>query len=210
MLCRTVDSTVFKPVVALCCATNCGSASIHLIAVSECGVRFYFSTVPMAGNQQAMMQQEQNSPQGLYLLHVRMPPGYTVNPLTGKPKQVHSTICCYGSFLMVSTPQQDQDLLWSISSEPFATNRNSFTECSTTLQLDGHVWAMAEYKDKHQPAGKSYQRDSINSCKVILLTNQGVHIVSLAKPVTLLQQLFQTCHGPHHEAVKAYFKVRVK
>jgi nuclear pore complex protein Nup155 len=75
------------------------------------------------------------------------------------------------------------------------------------MLLDGHVWALAEYKEKQKTTVKSYLKDAISSCKIILLTNQGVHIVALAKPVTLLQQVLQACNGPHHEAVKAYFKV---
>lgn len=42
--------------------------------------------------------------------------------------------------------------------------------------------------------------------KVVLLTNQGAHIIALVKPVDMLQQLLMACHGPHHEAVKGYFQ----
>jgi len=44
--------------------------------------------------------------------------------------------------------------------------------------------------------------------KVVMLTNQGAHIVSLLKPIDLLKQLLVSCQGPHHEAVKAYFQVQ--
>jgi hypothetical protein len=98
-LSRTVDTSVFKPVVSLCCPTEDDSPNIHLVAVTQCGVRFYFSTVPLMLGQQNLIHQEQNVSQGLYLLHVRMPPGYTVNPLVGKPKQVHSTLYCQGKSL---------------------------------------------------------------------------------------------------------------
>lgn len=42
--------------------------------------------------------------------------------------------------------------------------------------------------------------------KVVLLTNQGVQIVSLVKPMHMLMQLLLACHGPHHDAIKGYFQ----
>ncbi|XP_073824814.1 nuclear pore complex protein Nup154 [Musca autumnalis] len=145
--------------------------------------------------------------QGLYLLHVRLPPGYTPNTTINKPKQVHSAHYNEGTLLLVSTPQQDQDILWSISSAPFP-NRSHLTESTTVIPLDGIVWSLAEIPNRCNANLQSILRKAQKPNKVVLLTNQGAHIIALLKPIDILQQLLIACHGPHHDAVKAFFKVQ--
>ncbi|XP_058446271.1 nuclear pore complex protein Nup154 [Malaya genurostris] len=213
---RTIEPSIFKPVTALCPLSLEDSPQFHLIAITQTGVRFYFSTVPVLYGIQQQQQQQQpgtptfeQRPQGLYLLHVRLPPGYTPNTTVGKPKQVHSAFYSQGSLLMVSTPQADQDLLWSLSSEPFPSRQN-LVESSTVMTMDGQVWAIAEVKPKDKVTVDTPLRAAQVPNKVALLTNQGVHIVSLLKSVDILQQLLLACHGPHNEAVKAYFQVQTE
>lgn len=144
---------------------------------------------------------------GLYLLHVRLPPGYAT---VGKPKQVHSAYYHNGTILMVSTPQQDQDLLWSLSSEPFP-GRPYLAESSTVIPLNGQVWGIAELND----ASESYAlvnplRVSRTNKRIVLLTNQGAHIIALVKPMDMLKQMLIQCHGPHHDAIKGYFQIQTE
>ncbi|XP_055543878.1 nuclear pore complex protein Nup154 [Wyeomyia smithii] len=212
---RTIESSIFKPVTALCTLSLEDSPQFHLIAITQTGVRFYFSTVPVLFNVQHSQQLQQQPgtydqrPQGLYLLHVRLPPGYTPNTTVGKPKQVHSAFFSQGCLLMVSTPQADQDLLWSLSSEPFPSRQN-LVESSTVMTMDGQVWAIAEVKPRDKVTVETPLRAAQVPNRVALLTNQGVHIVSLLKSVDILQQLLLSCHGPHNEAVKAYFQVQTE
>lgn len=111
---------------------------------------------------------------------------------------------------MVSTPQPDQDLLWSLSSEPFPMYPY-LAESSTVIPLNGQVWSVAEVRNSHSRLDTETHLVNPMSVakmnrKVVLLTNQGAHIVSMVKPVYMLQQLLIACHGPHHDSVKAYFK----
>ena len=108
---------------------------------------------------------------------------------------------------MVSTPQQDQDLLWSISSEPFPL-RQYLVESSTIMPLDGQVWAIAEVKDKTALTLNFPLKEAQTSKKVVLLTSQGAHIVALLRPVDLFQQLLHSCQGAQNDAVKAYFQIQ--
>lgn len=225
---RTVDSTVFKLVVSLCPLTLDDSPHLHLLAVTQSGVRLYFSTTSLQFNtnpqqtqpQQHLQQPQQQlatspppdrpKPQNLYLLHVRLPPGYTSNVNVVKPKSVHTAFYKEGTLLMVSTPQQDQDLLWSLSSEPFPL-RQYLAESSTIIPLQGQVWSVAEVRSSKPLDSSELQlvnpmSNAKTNRKVVLLTNQGAHIVAIVKPVYMLQQLLLACHGPHHESVKAYFK----
>lgn len=206
---RTIDPSVFKPVVAICPLTVEDSLNLHLLAVTQCGVRLYFSTTPLLQPTQTnnnAMPVDPAKPQSLYLLHVRLPPGYTPNTTAGKPKNVHNAYYSKGNLLMMSTPQQEQDILWSISSEPFPL-RPYLAESTTLITLNGQVWGVADVIEE-RPNEKVSNVLTIakNEKKVVLLTNQGAHVVALKKQVHLLQQLLIACHGAHHEAVKGYFQ----
>lgn len=147
-------------------------------------------------------------PIGLYLQHVRLPPGYTANATSGKPKQVHSSFHCNGTVLMVSSAQQDQDMLWSLSSEVFPL-RQYLAESSTILPLDGQVWAIDEVRETDSEGSLTMPlKSERTNSKIVLLSNQGAYIVSLVKPMGLLMQLLTACHGPHHDAVKHYFQTQ--
>uniref|UniRef100_A0A182QXT3 Nucleoporin Nup133/Nup155-like N-terminal domain-containing protein n=1 Tax=Anopheles farauti TaxID=69004 RepID=A0A182QXT3_9DIPT len=250
MILRTIDTSAFQPITAICPLTVDDSGSLHLVAVTECGVRFYFSTIPLhlhgfyirqqylqqqqqlqqqqllqqqqqqqqqqqhlQQQQQQPMQQQANTinanlpdpaqskPQGLYLLHVRVPPG---TPSNLKQKVVHTAHYLQGSLLMISRQQQDQDLLMCFSSEQFQSQTN-LVESTTLLPLDGQVWAVADVKRKDRLSVTTPLRAAQQPRKVALLTNQGVHIVSVLRPVDILQQLLVGCHGPQSEAVRTYF-----
>lgn len=152
--------------------------------------------------------QDCSKPQGLYLYHVRLPPGYTPNTTINKPKQVHSAYYSEGTLLLISTSQQDQDHLWSISSAPFLS-RPYLAEATAMLNLDGIVWSLSEVRDKSESTLNSVLRKAKKPKKVVLLTNQGAHIIALLKPVDILQQLL-TAYGPHNEAVKTFFQIQTE
>lgn len=214
---RTVDATVFKPIVSINPLKSQDSFHLHLIAVTQCGVRLYFSTISIIDvtNAQQFANvpggeriSENTQPNNLYLQHVRLPPGYTANATSGKPKLVRSSYHSNGTVLMVSSAQQDQDLLWSLSSEPFPL-RPYLAESSTVLPLDGQVWAIAEIKsiDDGNSLNMPLKNDRTNT-NIVLLTNQGAYVVALIKPMGLLMQLLTACHGAHHDAIKNYFQAQ--
>ena len=198
-------------VIALCPISKEESAQVNFIAVTQSGVRLYFSTIQISlcyqQQQNNNLTEQQLKPQHLYLLHVRLPPGYTPNTNVGKPKQVHSAYYNSGSLLMVSTPQQDHDLLWSLSSEPFPL-RTFLTESSTLMPVDGQVWAIAEVKEKTSLSIKYPLKEAQTPKKVVLLTSQGAHIVELLKPIDLLQQVLFASHGTQNDAVKVFFEIQ--
>lgn len=215
---RTVDASVFKPIVSINPLTAEDCLNLHLIAVTQSGVRLYFSTVsvlePTNSNTLANVSaggdkpSDHQQPNNLYLLHVRLPPGYTANATVGKPKLVHSSFHSSGTVVMVSSAQQDQDLLWSLSSEPFPL-RPYLAESSTVMPLNGQVWAIAEVRDLElESALVTPLKIARTNKKIVLLTNQGAYVVALIKPMGLLMQLLAACHGPHHDAVKGYFQTQ--
>lgn len=232
-----MDPAVLKCIKSICPLSLEDGQCLNLLAVTQCGVRLFFATTPLNNIQNQTIQTTENTTQnsspirstmettkqgpspntpvcssyeqkqqGLYLLHVRLPPGYTPNTTINKPKQVHTAHYNEGTLLLVSTPQQDQDILWSISSAPFP-HRTYLTESTTVIPLDGIVWSMAEIPNRCSAQLQSILRKAQKPNKVVMLTNQGAHIIALLKPIDILQQLLISCHGPHHEAVKAFFQV---
>jgi nuclear pore complex protein Nup155 len=216
---KTIDSSIFKPVIDLCILPRNEYLTLHIIAVTQCGVRLYFGGSTGSFQTNLDLQQQHNKINNFYLQHVRLPPGYTPNTNYGKPKSVHSIFYNAGSVIMISSPQQDQDIVWSMSAEPFLhselspfisndSTQRMLAESSTILQLDGLVWAVEEIKDKNQLTVKFPLREAQNPKKVIILTSQGAHIVELLKPVDILQQIFLYSHGAHHDAIKAFFEIQ--
>ncbi|EDV98990.1 GH13295 [Drosophila grimshawi] len=226
-LIKTVDPSIFKSVKAICPLKTDDSHFLHLVAVTQCGVRLYFSTARLNVQQQQlncmpdnfgvsqpnaalpMMQTPAETSRGIFLLHVRLPPGYTPNATTNKPKQVHSAYHNDSTMLMVTTQQQEQDLLWSISSAPF-TNCTYLVESTALEGLDGIVWSMAEVNDPIVPKTTSMLYNARTPRKIVLLTNQGTHIVELFKSAQILQQVLLACKGPHHAAVKMFFQTQTE
>jgi len=222
----TLYPSIFKSVKAICPLSADDAGKLHLVAVTQCGVRLYFSTTSLNVQQQfnttAVCNQGDNTgfgqsvtqpplspgadaPKGLYLLHVRLPPGYTPNATTNKPKQVHAAHYTEGTMLMITTQQQEQDLLWSVSSAP-SVNFTYLVESTALESLDGVVWGLAEVQESSKRLLKSPLNSARHSRKVALLTNQGTHIIELLKMVDVLRQILLSCHGPHHEEVKMFFQ----
>lgn len=217
---KTVDASIFKPVVDICILERDEYSHLFLCAVTKSGVRFYFNCDAGGfqsnfGSHQEQLQKTQN----VYLQHVRLPPGYTPNTNYGKPKDVHSIYHSSGSIMMISNSQPDQDFLWSLSSTPFLhselsplisndSSHRMLTETSTTLHLDGSVWSINEVRDKNQLPLKYSLREAQQPKKIIILTSQGAQIIEIFNPINLLQQLFLACHGVHHDAIKSYFDLQ--
>ncbi|KAH8397600.1 hypothetical protein KR215_001922, partial [Drosophila sulfurigaster] len=219
-LIKTVDPGIFKGVKAICPLSTNDSSFIHLVAVTTCGVRLYFSTSRLSSQQQQLnsisdnfgnqplpsLQMDSENSKGIFLMHVRLPPGYTPNATTNKPKQLHAAHYSEGTMLMI-TRQQDHNLLWSVSSAPF-TNFTYLVESTTLEGIDGIVWSLAELKDSIVPNITSILHNLRTPRRVVMLTNQGTHIVELLKAAHMLQQLLVSCKGPHHESVKMFFQTQ--
>jgi len=90
-----VDPSIFKSVKAICPLSADDADKLHLVAVTQCGVRLFFSTTSLNVKQQfgpavpcspgentgfgqpavqPPLSPNAEAPKGLYLLHVRLPP----------------------------------------------------------------------------------------------------------------------------------------
>lgn len=135
--CRTLDSVNFRPIINISAIESSDSLHINLVAVTQTGVRLYLTTV---GLQNFTPNQR---PFSLQLVHVRLPPGFSANIPTVKPKMVHMANYREGCLVLIASPGPDFDQLWCLSSDPFPFSP-SLMEAHTLIQLDGPAWAMAE------------------------------------------------------------------
>ncbi|KAL5017128.1 hypothetical protein ScPMuIL_006717 [Solemya velum] len=210
---RTIDRTNFKPIVHISALSLSESSNLHLVAVTKSGVRLYFTTNAF-GNK--------GRPSMLSLVHIRLPPGFSSTAAANKPNDVHKAFYKKGSMLLISSQSEDNDLLWTISSDSFPF-QNQLMESQSRLPVDGKTWAMTEVQ--HTPTQLECMRSADLAFlskpdppvvvtqhteppqKFVLLSGQGTHIFSKLRPVDQLRQLLIDCQGPDAEEVKAFFRL---
>ncbi|XP_042202549.1 nuclear pore complex protein Nup155, partial [Callorhinchus milii] len=81
---RTIDRSVFKPIVHISVIERSESVHCHLLAITHSGVRLYFTTSPFRPQPQAASV--------LLLVHVRLPPGFSASAIAHRPGNVHKAL----------------------------------------------------------------------------------------------------------------------
>lgn len=207
---RTIDKKNFYPVVHISAVEANESKHVHLVAVTQSGVRLYFSTNGGFG---------ENRPYTLSLLHVRLPPGFTANTVT-RPCNVHMAFYSKGFMLLAASQTEDNDILFATSNDTFAFFPQ-LIETHTTVMLDGHAWAISEVPNissvpKSLPAsgiGIDCDPPALVTQHVdpprqfVLLSAQGSFVLRKPKPVDQLYKLLLDNKGADTEAVKAFFMI---
>ena len=130
-----MDRSNFSPLIGLFPIPTSESIQLSLVAISANGVRYYFST----NNTNNPLDR----PQGLHLVHIRLPPGFSASSPVPKPSKVHMSFYKQGTLLLASAQSDETDLLWLLSSDLFPF-QNLLMEGQSTIQLDGRIWAMTE------------------------------------------------------------------
>lgn len=212
-----MDSTNFKPIVAISALTSNDSPLLHLVAVAQTGVRFYFTAINLRSTSSTNQR-----PVHLQLVHVRLPPGFSANASAVRPKNVYLSQYRENTLVMVSQTTTEQNHLWCFSSDPFPF-LPFLMEAYTIVPLDGPAWAIQEVTNQQQLSSNiilkkekasTFQGDPPlvvrqhleNPRKFIILTAQGAHIICKLRPVDLLRELLIENKGPESENVKTYFQ----
>lgn len=219
---KTLDGSNFRPIVSVCAIEASESLHLNLVAVTQTGVRLYFTTGSITN---VTMR-----PYTLQLMHVRLPPGYAANAPSHRPSRVHMAHYKRGNLLLVTSPGNERDVLWCLSSDPYPFH-SYLVEVQTIVPLDGVVWAMAEVQggdmrailpsvtsqelsttfphEPRMPEPPLVVRQHLESPrKYIVLTQQGADILLKLRPVDLLRQLLVENRGPEADAVKLFFETQ--
>ncbi|XP_006813093.1 nuclear pore complex protein Nup155-like, partial [Saccoglossus kowalevskii] len=112
---RTIERSNFKPIVHISAIPTTESYNVHLVAVTQSGVRLYFSTAPF-NNLHAR-------PSMLALVHVRLPPGFTATAAPQRPSNVHKAYYKQGTLLLCCGQSEDMDSVWCINPDSFPFQR---------------------------------------------------------------------------------------
>uniref|UniRef100_A0A672ZBR6 Nucleoporin 155 n=1 Tax=Sphaeramia orbicularis TaxID=375764 RepID=A0A672ZBR6_9TELE len=215
---RTIDRSVFKPIVQISVIDRSESTDCHLLAVTHAGVRLYFSTAPFAP---ALQKHLPVRPSLLALVHVRLPPGFSASSTLQKPAKVHKALHIKGVLLMAASETEDSDLLWCINHDSFPFKK-PLMETQMMSNVDGHTWAVCAINEEKPsrittPLNKDQipitdspvvvQQHNIPPQKFVLLSAKGSHIFQKLRPVDQLRHLLVSCAGGESEEIERFFKL---
>uniref|UniRef100_A0A669CSY1 Nuclear pore complex protein Nup155 n=1 Tax=Oreochromis niloticus TaxID=8128 RepID=A0A669CSY1_ORENI len=215
---RTIDRSVFKPIVQISVIDRSESSDCHLLAVTHAGVRLYFSTTPFAPPHQKNVAVR---PSLLALVHVRLPPGFSASSTLQKPSKVHKALHSKGVLLMAASETEDSDILWCINHDSFPFKK-PLMETQMMSNVDGHSWALCAINEERPakiftPLNKDHipitsspvvvQQHNIPPQKFVLLSAKGSHIFQKLRPVDQLRHLLVSCAGGESEEIERFFKL---
>ncbi|XP_051907367.1 nuclear pore complex protein Nup155 [Hippocampus zosterae] len=215
---RTIDRSVFQPIVQIAVISRSESSDCHLLAVTHAGVRLYFSTTPFAPPQQ---RHTPARPTLLSLIHVRLPPGFSASSTLQKPAKVHKALHSKGVLLMAASETEDNDVLWCINHDSFPFKK-PLMETQMMSNIDGHTWAISAINEERParictPLNKDLipvtdspvvvLQHNIPSQKFVLLSAKGSHIFQKLRPVDQLRHLLVSCAGGESEEIERFFKL---
>ncbi|XP_054843250.1 nuclear pore complex protein Nup155 [Eublepharis macularius] len=210
---RTIDRSVFKPVVQIAVIENSESIDCQLLAVTHAGVRMYFSTGPF--------KHPFARPTTLMLVHLRLPPGFSAASNVEKPSKVHRALYSKGILLMAASENEDNDILWCINHDSFPFQK-PMMETQMTTRVDGHSWALSAIDEQKvqkiiTPLNKDLvpitdspvvvQQHLLPPKKFVLLSAQGSLMFHKLRPVDQLRHLFVCNAGGDGEEIERFFKL---
>uniref|UniRef100_A0A8B9BMU9 Nuclear pore complex protein Nup155 n=1 Tax=Anser brachyrhynchus TaxID=132585 RepID=A0A8B9BMU9_9AVES len=209
---RTIDRSVFKPIVQIAVIENSESIDCQLLAITHAGVRLYFST--------SQFKHPTARPSMLTLVHVRLPPGFSASSNVEKPSKVHRALYSKGVLLMAASENEDNDILWCINHDSFPFQK-PMMETQMTTRVDGHSWALSaidEFKVQKivTPLNKDIvpitdspvvvQQHMLPPKKFVLLSAQGSFMFHKLRPVDQLRHLLVSNVGGDGEEIERFFK----
>uniref|UniRef100_A0A4W5M4I7 Nuclear pore complex protein Nup155 n=1 Tax=Hucho hucho TaxID=62062 RepID=A0A4W5M4I7_9TELE len=215
---RTIDRSVFKPIVQISVIDRFESSDCHLLAVTQTGVRLYFSTTPFAPPH---AKHPAARPSLLALVHVRLPPGFSASSTLQKPAKVHKALYVKGVLLMAASETEDSDILWCINHDSFPFKK-PLMEAQMMSNVDGHSWALCAIEEEKAskistPLNKDQvpltdtpvvvQQHNVPPQKFVLLSAKGSHIFHKLRPVDQLRHLLVSGTGGESEEVERFFKL---
>ncbi|XP_076159281.1 nuclear pore complex protein Nup155 isoform X1 [Alosa pseudoharengus] len=215
---RTIDRSVFKPIVQIAVIERSESSDCHLLAVTHAGVRLYFSTTPFAPPN---AKHTSARPSLLTLVHVRLPPGFSASSTLQKPAKVHKALYRKGVLLMAASETEDSDILWCINHDSFPFKK-PLMETQMMSAVDGHSWALCAIEEEPVPKMVTMlnkdlvsltdspvvvQQHNIPPNKFVLLSAKGSHIFHKLRPVDQLRHLLVSSGGGESEEIERFFKL---
>ncbi|KAM7443523.1 hypothetical protein ABFA07_007737 [Porites harrisoni] len=209
---RTIDSNNFRPIIHIAPIPRNESKTVHLVGITQAGVRLYFSTTPV--------RSPLERPSKLQLVHARLPPGFAPSATSQRPSQVHAAFYRQGISLLASSQTEEMDILWGISPDPFPF-QSPLKEMQVNVPMEGRTWSLSEVPEfgGNMTSDCPIQSDrwpdppavirQHASCQrsFVALSAQGSYLFTTYRPVEQLCQLLLHSQGFDSDAVQAFFKL---
>lgn len=198
---RTIDTSNFKPIVGIKAFTIHESENINMVAVTQAGVRLYFTA--SVGDR----------PTSLDLVHVRLPPGFTPSSAVQRPNSISKIYQRDNTYIMTSPQSENKDFLWILSND-YYVYEDQMMEAFGVNSLEGRVWCIAE-EIQQTPARLNEEirnpplivkQHYEERRKFVLLTSEGVFIIHKQRPIDQLSLLLQETQNPESPAVRSFFQ----
>uniref|UniRef100_A0A667YNQ0 Nuclear pore complex protein Nup155 n=1 Tax=Myripristis murdjan TaxID=586833 RepID=A0A667YNQ0_9TELE len=198
---RTIDRSVFKPIVQISVIDRSESSDCHLLAVTHAGNDNH---TEMIGRRFWITYFVHNLFRSLNVKNVQT---LFLNPV--------------GVLLMAASETEDSDILWCINHDSFPFKK-PLMEAQMMSNVDGHSWTLCAINEERQdrittPLNKDLipitdspvvvQQHNIPSQKFVLLSAKGSHIFHKLRPVDQLRHLLVSCTGGESEEIERFFKL---
>uniref|UniRef100_F6TRN8 Nucleoporin Nup133/Nup155-like N-terminal domain-containing protein n=1 Tax=Ciona intestinalis TaxID=7719 RepID=F6TRN8_CIOIN len=222
-----IEPSNLNELVHIAAVTLQESRQINLVAVTQAafnlyqntlkpGVRLYFitcqpPTLPPQPTTPSTTSPKQNlninkfitRPSGLYLVHVRLPPGFTGSSVQ-RPTTVHSAHYNAGTLLLSSTTGDD-GVLWCINNDMFAFDA-MLRETKINFRLDGRSWAIAEVANPPSPLSLAALPSDAPPLPPQIFPTQGCHVFHKLRPVDQLRNLLNH-FDPDSNTIHKFFQI---
>lgn len=209
---RTIDHNNFRPIIHIAPIPRNESRTVHLVAITQAGVRLYFSTTTS--------RTPLERPNKLQLVHVRLPPGFAPSATSQRPSQVHAAFYRQGISLLASSQTEEIDVLWGVSPDPFPF-QSPLKEMQVTVPMEGRTWSLSEVPEfggnmtsecpilsNRWPDPPAVVRQHASSQRsFVALSAQGSYLFTTYRPVEQLRQLLLLSQGFDSDAVQSFFKL---
>ncbi|NXO63930.1 NU155 protein, partial [Phainopepla nitens] len=188
---RTIDRSVFKPIIQIAVIESSESIDCQLLAITHAGVRLYFST--------SQFKHPTARPSMLTLVHVRLPPGFSASSNVEKPAKVHRALYSKGKqwnmaqIIFCMTTRVDGHS-WALS----AIDEFKVQKIVTPLNKD-----IIPITDSPVVV----QQHMLPPKKFVLLSAQGSFMFHKLRPVDQLRHLLVSNTGGDGEEIERFFKL---
>lgn len=207
----TVEPDNFSTLVHIEALPLAESPQVHLVAVTQAGVRLYLTTSSFAS--------PEARPSTLALLHVRLPPGFSTHAPPQRVRGVRTAFCRRGTTLLVAAHSDERDVLWMLSADAYPF-QHCLMEASTLAPLDAGICCLApvpsgsrapQPRCQYAVGGAVLPSDPPavvtqhleGPPRVVLLSRSSCCVLESPRPVDTLRGLLQEPAGA--DAVRAFF-----
>jgi nuclear pore complex protein Nup155 len=214
----TNDKHIFMPIVHISSITKTESANLNLLAITQFGIRLYFSLNPF--------DRVDDAPTTIQLVHVRLAPNIDLG-VQNRAGPITTAFSRNGITLMMSKRDEKNDTVLLLNNDLYLLH-NQFKESKSIFDIDGRIWCM----DEIETVNKFNAYDALSSgqtgvCstwngndyvklssqlfdlqrRFVMITPQGCFMWNKLRPIDQMCYALLENNGPNSDLVRLFFKM---